>query len=723
MTAKQGVSGRVRVLHQTPGRLRLRYPRASDPALDAEYLQASLSALPGVRRVRINTRAASVVVRYDGRERTKNRLLATLQSIPEEAFLPHLNPNRGVDPANLVSLGLFTLLSPLLPRKLNTLLSWLVATPVMLSGVEALVNRGLKVELLDASAVAVNLLRRDYFTANAIVTLLALGRYLEQVSDYKSSELLQSLLRPQADLVWIEKDGVEVAVPADELEIGSLVICGPGQMIPVDGEVSRGEASINKSSITGESIPDNVHPGDQVTSGSVVEEGRIIIRARKVGDHTTMARMHRFLQRSVRSKSEPERRMSELADKLVPLSLGLAAAKLAVTRSLGRAASVLTVDYSCVLKLVSPVVIKTSMYTAGREGVLIKGAQALESFAQADTFIFDKTGTLTTGALQVDQVIPLDDLSSDELLALAAGAEEHYRHPVGKAVVREARKKGLTPPTLSQVDFVVAHGVSAYVGGERVLVGSYHFVAEDEGVDCSGAEETALRLRAAGKSILYVAHENHLEGIITLRDQIRPETPRVLRGLKDLGVKQVVVLTGDHRDSARRLARELDMVDRFLWELKPEDKSAVIQDLQNEGRRVAYVGDGVNDAPALVTSDVGVCMPSGADLARESARVVLLTDELDGLVAARSIALESQAILRNSFNATIGLNSAILFLAGMGRLSPFASAVMHNLSTVAILGYATNSSLKSPPAPNGFSREPDGAIASAADEQQGQSLS
>lgn len=696
MAADQGGPARVSLLHEMPGRLRLRCPRVADPALDQDYLKAVLLGLPGVSGVRINAPASSVVVRYDGNKRTRLDCLNLLRDIPHEAYLPTLRAEREVDPTNLITMGIFTLFSPLLPRPVSGLLSWLAAVPTLLSGVETLINRGLKVELLDASAVGISLVRRDYFTANAIVTLLALGRYLEQASDYKSTELLKSLLRPETETVWIEKDGVEVEVAASDLEIGSLVICGPGEMIPVDGEVSQGEASINKSSVTGESIPDSVQPGDQVTSGSLVEEGRIIIRALNVGGNTTMARMYRFLERSLRDKSEPERRLSELADKLVPVSMTIAAVELVLFRQLSRAASVLTVDYSCVLKLTSPVVVKTCMYSAGRQGVIIKGAQALEEFAGTDTFVFDKTGTLTTGALEVDEVIPMDELHADELLALAASAEEHYSHPVGKAVVGAAKKRGLKLPALSQVDFVVAHGVSAYVNGQRVLVGSYHFVAEDEGVDCSAAEEMARRLRAAGKSILYVAHEKHLEGIITLKDQIRPETRQVLQGLKEMGVERIVVLTGDHRESARRLAEDLDIVDKIHWELRPEDKSRIIKEMQEAGSRVAFVGDGVNDAPALVSSDVGICMPAGADLARESAKVVLLRDELGGLLAARAIALDSQKILKNCFNSTIGLNSGILLMASAGMITPLASAVMHNLSTIGILGYATSASLAKP---------------------------
>ena len=688
MPLSERVSAKVRVVHEIPGRLRLRYPRAADPAVDQDYLRAILLAAPGVKEVTVNPRTASIVLVHDNRDGVKEECLSLLRRLPRDAFLSHAREYNDVDKANLISMGCLTLLAPILPRPVGATLSWLAAAPTILAGVETMINRGLKVEILDGFAVGASLLRRDYFTSNAIVTLLALGRYLEQVSDYKSTELLKSLLRPEAGEVWVEKDGLELAAAAEDLKIGDLVICGAGEMIPIDGRVVRGEASINKSSITGESIPDSVAPDDMVTSGSVVEEGRIVIKALNVGQATTMARMYRYLERSLRTQSEPELRLARLADKLVPVSLGAAAAELILFRRLDRAVSVLTVDYSCVLKLVSPVVVKTTMYNAGRRGVIIKGAQALESFAQADAFVFDKTGTLTTGALEVNQVIPLQEMTEDQLLALAAGAEEHYSHPVGQAVVKAARLRGLTPPSLSQVDFVVAHGVSAFVDDQRVLVGSHHFVAEDEGIDCSAAEDLAGRLRADGKSILYVAHEQHLEGIITLKDQIRPEAVAVMERLKADGVEELIVLTGDHQDSARKLAADLPVIDQVHWELKPEEKSRIVNDLKKQGRRVVFVGDGVNDAPALINADVGVCMPAGADLARESAQVILLHDDLEGLASARRIALASQRVLQNSFYGAVGLNSAVLGLAGLGLISPLASAVMHNAATIGVLAYA-----------------------------------
>jgi Cu2+-exporting ATPase len=550
--------------------------------------------------------------------------------------------------------------------------------------------------VLDAAAVTFSLSRRDYFTANSIVALLALGEYLERLSEDKATGLLKNLLRPQVETVWVVRDGRELQLSLDEVAIGDKVVCGTGEMIPVDGLVLEGEAAVNRSSITGESVPVHLEPEDEVISGSVIEEGRIKIAAQRVGGETSMAGITRFLENSLRLKSTSQKKSDELADRLVPATFGLGLALFLLTRDLRRAAAVLTVDYSCAIKLANPVAVKTAMFTAAHRGVLLKGSQAMDALARVDTLVFDKTGTLTSGILEVTDVIPTGRMTPNALLALAAAAEEHYAHPVAQTVVREARNRGLILPPTGQVDFIVAHGVSAYVNGERVLVGSHHFVAEDEEVDCSPADAQAQITRKEGKSLLYVARKGVLEGMVALRDALRPEAGKVLEDLKTLGIRKLVMLTGDHPDTARAVAGELNALDEVHWELKPEDKAALIQTFQEEGRFVAFAGDGVNDAPALVTAELGICMPGGADLAREAAQVVLLQDDLTALLTARQIAVRTERTLRNCFTATLGLNTVFLLLASSGRLAPVTAAILHNANTVGILGYGALAGMRKP---------------------------
>jgi len=679
---------KIRILHELPHRLRIRASVLHDPAFDPAYMEAVLQNLPGVEDVSFNIKAASVAIRYDGSSHSREKILFSLENIPAETFQPGIEKEPPSDAVGVASNGILALLTPIIPGCLKPPLSWTISFPTLMKGINSLINGGINIEVLDASAVGFSLLRRDYFTANTIVFLLALGRYIEQLSDEKTDSLLKSLLRPQSENVWAERNGQEIKVSLSEINIGDTVICGTGEMIPVDGETSHGDALVNQSSITGESIPVHVQPGDRVLSGSVIEEGRIKIAVTQVGTETTTARISRFLENSLRFKSRQQKQSDILADKLVPVTFALGLAIWLITRDIRRAAAVLTVDYSCAIKLASPVAVKMSMFNAAHCGVLIKGSQALDALSRVDTIVFDKTGTLTRGVLKVTDIFPLNNLNKEKLLALAAAAEEHYTHPVAVAVAKAAHDYGLKIPSLSQVDFIVAHGVSAYVEDERVLVGSHHFIAEDEGISCSAAETIADEIRQHGKSLLYVARGDVLEGVIALQDELRPEAPDVIKRLKKLGIKKIVILTGDHRDTAKAMTNQLEAVDEVHWELKPEDKSAIVADLRSKGHVIAFAGDGVNDAPALVTADVGICMPGGADLARESAQVVLLKEDLNALATAKEIADKTEMIIRNCFKSAVGFNSVLLLMAVCGILPPVASAILHNANTVGILGYA-----------------------------------
>ncbi len=697
ISGKSSTSGSFKVVHELKNRLRLRSNRLYDPALDLSYLEAVVESLSGVEKVRTNKRAFSVTVEYDGSSEVRGKILETLESIPEEAYLPEISHDAPVEASTVAANAAAAAATPWLPPAVKTPMSWMIGAPTMAEGLKTLISEGIKVEVLDASAVGFSLLRKDYFTANAIVAMLGLGEYLEDWTEQKSNDLLKNLLRPQVEHVWVERDAKEEKIALDEVSIGDIVICGPGELLPVDGTVVGGEAALNTSSITGESIPVHVEEGDDVLSGSVIEDGHLRITASHVGSDSSMARIGRFLENSLRSKSASQKKSDELADKLVPITFGLGLGLYALTRDVTRAASVLTVDYSCAIKVASPVAVKSGMYAASHNGVLLKGAQALENLSKIDTIVFDKTGTLTRGDLSVTDSVSFGELDSEELLALAAGAEEHYSHPVARAVVEEAKKRKLGFPPISQVDFIVAHGVSAFVEGRQVLVGSRHFLEDDEGVDCRAADDPGKKLRDDGKSLLYVSRDGKLEGVIGLRDELRPEAREALSRLKRQGINKLVMLTGDHRDTAKAICEDLGMIDEVHWELKPEDKARIVKELQEKGCFLAFAGDGVNDAPALISADVGICMPQGAELAREAAQVVLLEDSLMALAAGRHIAEQTQRVIKNSFNAAVGLNSAILIGATTGKLSPVISAFLHNSSTLGILGYAASAARRAAP--------------------------
>ena len=690
------VTKNIRIIHEISSRIRVYCAALHDPDLDPVYLEAVIRSISGVTHVRINTRAACVIVSYDGNTGTKKKILSFIENIPEEVYQPEFVCEQSTDLATVVSRAAAALLTPYIPGIFKAPVSWILSLPVLLEGIDKLITEGIKVEALDASAVGFSLLRKDFVTANSVVAMLTLGSYMEQLSDQKTTALLTRLLRPQIKHVWVEKDGVETKIKPEQLIIGDIIICGTGELVPADGRVLEGDALANLSSITGESIPVHIKKGDEILSGAVLEEGRVKIEALQVGAETSMARISRFLENSLRYKSKSQTESDKLADKLVPITFGLGIGLYLLTRDINRAAAVLTVDYSCAIKLATPVAVKVAMYTAAKEGVLLKGSGAIDSLARVDTIVFDKTGTLTKGILEVVDIVSFGKMTSDEILSLAACAEEHYTHPVANAVVRAASMRKLDLPLIGQVDFIVAHGVSAYVGNERVLVGSRHFIHDDEKIDCAKSDEIAASMRSKGETVLFVARGKMLEGVISLRDALRDEANSLLLKLKNNGIKKIIVLTGDHRETAKAVAQKIDAIDEIYWELNPEDKADIIKKLQDQGCFLAFVGDGVNDAPALVTADVGICLPSGAELAKESSQVLLLKDDLNLLYTARKIACDTQQTIKRCFNSTVGINTSILLLATSGLLQPFTSALLHNTGTLGILTYAVLSRSRKP---------------------------
>ena len=685
-----------KIVHEIPKRLRIRCPRLFDPKFDQAYLDAFLSNIPGVERVRLNIKSASVVVHYTGDKKTRQAVLDLMEHLPDAVFQVNADKHHPTDVLEVAGVSAAAFFTAVLPKVLALPMGFFLAAPRILDGVDTLVNEGVKIEVLDASALLFSLGIGDYFTAGTIAALLTVGEFLEDLSDEKSSDLLKSLLQPQAEETWVERDGGEIKIEISELRIGDRVVCGSGELVPIDGVVADGEALVNQSSITGESLAVHMKPGDEIMSGGIIEEGRLKIKAVHVGADTGMARISRFLEQSLKSKSQAQKRSEELADKLVPITFALGLGIYAVTRDLIRAASVLTVDYSCAIKLSTPIGAKIAMFSAAGNGVLLKGAEALDTLARVDTVVFDKTGTLTTGTLNVTDLVPFNGMTKKGLLFLAAGAEAHYSHPVANAVVRAAGERKIEIPVTGGVDFIVAHGVSAYINDDNVIVGSRHFIEEDEGIDCAQCNRAAEELMKEGKSLLFVAKNGELIGLIALRDEIRTEAVPVLRELKRQGIKKIVVLTGDHEITSRAVAQKLEDIDEIHWNLKPEDKAAIMTGLKEQGATLAFVGDGVNDAPAMMTAHAGVCMPDGADIAKDSAQIVLVDDDLACLNRARAIAVNYRKSIDNSFYSAVGINSMILFLATLGYLPPVISAMLHNFSTIGILGYAAAKNNKKP---------------------------
>lgn len=601
---------------------------------------------------------------------------------------------RGIDLAPLVSWVAVRPLMPLLVQMANAVIG---SIPILLKGLAELRHGKLNVEVLDASAIAVSLLRRDFKTASLVVLLLGLGEMLERYTRKKSLESLADQLALKVDKVWIRRDEAVVEVPLKDVGEGDVVVVRAGSTIPVDGKVVAGTAAVNQATMTGEPLAVARSAGSVVFAGTVVEDGEIDVLPTQIGKNTRLNQIIHFIENSEQSKAGIQGKAERLADAIVPYNFALAGLVFLLTRSLTRTAAVLLVDYSCALRLATPLAILTAMKEGTREGMLIKGGRYLEALSEVDTVVFDKTGTLTAAAPELTDVISLDAAASeDQVLSLAACLEEHFPHPVSRAVVQAAAAKGLyhaDEPHDAQVRYIVAHGICSSVQGQKVIIGSRHFVEDDEGVDCSAAQPHVERLALQGKSILYMVQAGVLIGLLGIIDPVRAESREVICALRRRGIKRVVMLTGDDRKTARAVAERLG-IDEFEAQVLPVDKASYVQKLRAQGCRVLMVGDGINDSPALSSADVGATLREGSAIAQEVADLVLTRNTLQDLPRAIDLGRASMARVKENFGVSVGLNTA--FMAGglVGLLQPALGAVLHNLTTIGVCLNAMRSPLQ-----------------------------
>jgi len=685
----------IKLVHKTP--LRLRY---SCDVLKTDYnisaLENHIKSINGISSVRINQKIGSIVLEHDGSaERTIHELLSTLdinQFKTCDTFLSDCPQCIDEEPSlfGLARASTALALEPMISNETaKFLLTSLATKPLMFEGVKELFTEGLTSKVLEATAVGVSLARKDYLAANGTNAMLELGEYIEETTVHRSDDLIKELAKPNVKQAWIEveEDGkmAQKLVETKDIKVGDLVIVGAGDTIAIDGHIVTGSASVNQVSMTGESEPVSKQRGDRVISGTVVEDGRIKIWAEQVGDDTATARIKNYITTSLNEKSAVGLKATKLADKLVPVTLGLAGLSYVISRDFESVAAVLQADYSCALKLATPVAFKSTISKAGKSGIMIKGAKSIEALKDADTFVFDKTGTLTYGELEVEKVNTFDpNWTQEDVLNLTASAEEHYFHPVAEAVVKAAKEKGFIHMHHEEVEFIVAHGVKTIVDGKEVVIGSRHFLEDDEGIDFFQYKKQIEACLLEGKTLLYVGYDKKLLGTIGMRDRVRENAKATLQRLKELGVKKTVMLTGDIESKANVLAEELG-IDQVYANMKPTDKAKILQELKNGGAKVAFVGDGINDAPALMSADVGISMSKGADIAKATADVGLLKDDISVIAEVKELSNKTMKLIDNNFNATVGINSVILTGATVGLFSPLTTAVLHNGTTIGLL--------------------------------------
>jgi heavy metal translocating P-type ATPase len=578
------------------------------------------------------------------------------------------------------------LIKTFLPAPIRFLITLKRAKGYVASGLSSLGDGKLDVAVLDAVSISASILSGSYSTANSIMFLLGITGLLEDYTHKKAKASLAEGLFVNVDKVWLVGDGEDVAIPLSQIQVGDKIRVRAGSMIPVDGDVYNGEALINEASMTGEPLPVLKNKGSSVFAGTVIEEGSITLEVRELPDNSRIQRIVSMIDESETLKAGIQNRAEKLADAIVPFSLFTALGTFAFTRNISKALSVLMVDYSCAIKLSSPICVISAMREATNYSIMVKGGKHLENYAQADTIIFDKTGTLTNTCPKLTKVIPFNGYDRDTVLKISACIEEHFPHSIARAVVHQAEIEGLNhEEEHADVEYIVAHGIATQLNGERTLIGSSHFLFEDEKIQVDDDIREIIKQEEKGCSVLYLSIGSKLVGMLCITDPIREEAVDVIKELKRNGFKRIIMLTGDSESAAKAACEQLGITE-YRAQVLPEDKANVVSSLKQGGHKVVMVGDGINDSPALAVADVSVSMKSASDIAREVADISLLSEDLMSLITLRKLSSGLFERIKSNHGFIVTFNTMLIIGGICGTLTPATSALLHNLSTTAISG-------------------------------------
>ncbi len=655
----------------------------------ADTLQYYLDAKEQVINAKIQERTADVTVSYQG---SREEILSVLEAFTyERAQVPEVylkNSGRQMNREYWDRLVNKTVIyfgnKIFLPYPIRAGITMITSVKYIWKGLTTLARRRIEVSVLDATAIGVSIFRGDISTASSVMFLLSLGEILEEWTHKKSVGDLARSMSLNISKVWLVRDGQEIMVPVTEIRSGDPVRVHMGNVIPFDGCVTDGEAMVNQASLTGESVPVRRAEGSTVYAGTVVEEGEITFKVKEANGSSKYEKIMAMIEESEKLKSSLESKAEHLADRLVPYTfLGTGLVWL-LTRNMTKTISVLMVDFSCALKLAMPLSVLSAIREASTHDITVKGGKYLEAMADATTIVFDKTGTLTKAQPTVVEVISFNEKLPDELLRIAACLEEHFPHSMAKAVVREAEKKHLVHEELhSKVEYIVAHGISSMLEDKKVVIGSYHFVFEDEKAQIPAEKQELFDHLSAEYSHLYMAIDGRLAAVICIEDPLRPEAAEVVKELKKTGITKVVMMTGDSDRIARTIAERVG-VDEYYSEVLPEDKAGFVEKEKAAGRKVIMIGDGINDSPALSASDVGIAISDGAEIAREIADVTIGADNLYEVVTLKKLSNALMKRIRKNYKAIVGINASLIALGVAGVFQPTTSALLHNTSTLVI---------------------------------------
>ena len=680
---------RFLIKHEIKGRLRVHILQSRMSFAQADTLQYYLDGQSNIVSAKIQERTLDVTVVYTG---SREEALKTLENftyqsteVPEN-YLANSGRemNREYKDQLINKVVMHYGIRLFLPMDIRSVITTVKSFKYLWHGVKTLAKGKIEVPVLDATAIGVSVLRGDYNTAASVMFLLGIGEILEEWTHKKSVGDLARSMSLNIDKVWVVSDGQEILVPSTSIKSGDLVRIHMGNVIPFDGTVTDGEGMVNQASLTGESVPVRKIPGGTVYAGTVVEEGELTICVKENGGSSKYEKIMTMIEESEKLKSSLEGKAEHLADKLVPYTfLGTGLVWL-FTRNVTKALSVLMVDFSCALKLSMPLAVLSAIREASTYEITVKGGKYLEAMADATTIVFDKTGTLTKAKPVVSDVVSFNGMEKEELLRIAACLEEHFPHSMANAVVQEAKKRHLVHEEMhSRVDYIVAHGIATYVGEERVVIGSHHFVFEDE--KCTLPEDGKEKFENLPEncSHLYMAIGGQLAAVICIEDPLREEAPSVIRQLKEAGFKRIVMMTGDSERTAAAIAKRVG-VDDYFSEVLPEDKARFVEEEKAKGHKVIMIGDGINDSPALSAADAGIAVSEGAEIAREIADITIKKDSLDEVVLLRHLSMDLMKRVHGNYRFVISFNLGLILLGVAGIITPSMSALLHNSSTLAI---------------------------------------
>ena len=686
---KRKLQMRFRIEHELKGRMRLHVCTKKMSYEEADTLQYYLGSFPFVTKVKVHENIGNVTVNYVGSRKQLCEVLAAYQpetvDVPDE-FLH--NSGRKLNEEykeKLINNVLFMAGTKLfLPAPVRTVITIAKAGKYWKQGMRTLANRKIEVPVLDATAIGVSVLRGDMNSANSIMFLLGIGEILEEWTHKKSVEDLARSMSLNITKVWQLVNGKEVLVPSNAIVPGDEVVVHMGNVIPFDGVLTSGDAMVNQASLTGEPLPVHKTTGGYVYAGTVVEDGDLTLKVEKSAGGTRFEKVVAMIEDSEKLKSSLEGKAEHLADRLVPYTLAGTGAVYLLTRNVMKALAVLMVDFSCALKLAMPISVLSAIREASHYQVTVKGGKYLEAMSEADTIVFDKTGTLTKAQPTVVDVIPFCEAQSDELLRIAACLEEHFPHSMAKAVVDAAAQKGLVHEEIhSKVEYIVAHGISSFVEGKKVVIGSAHFIFEDEKCVVPEGYQSRFDSLPEEYSHLYLAVDGKLCAVICIEDPLREEAAEVIQELKKVGIKNVVMMTGDSNRTARAIAARVG-VDRYFAEVLPEDKAHFVEKAKANGSKVIMIGDGINDSPALSAADVGIAISDGAEIAREIADVTVGADNLYQIVTLKQISNALMKRIHTNYRRIVAINAGLIVLGVAGVIQPTTSALLHNSSTLVI---------------------------------------